>query len=52
LIDNDAAAAADDDDAGHGSWAVSRKQGSWVRVPHKEWMFGVYVFILFVLSCV
>jgi hypothetical protein len=26
--------------------SLARKPGSWVRIPHKKWMFGVYAFIL------
>jgi hypothetical protein len=37
---------------GHEPSSLARTLRSWVRTPLKAWMFGVYAFILFVMSCV
>jgi hypothetical protein len=42
--------------AGHSSlWhelsSVARKLGSWVRIPHKAWMFDVCIFCVYVVLC-
>jgi hypothetical protein len=36
------------------AWTVFARSeaGSWVRISHKAWMFGMCVYSVFVLSCI